>query len=111
MSEYRGGKRWHTFVVYVAFRTWFCFGVMRDPAYPTVKSCHTVRLTVRNLNKQSKLFSQGMVPVYVTQTAKKVSRLVTILPCTLTGQMSYLGDVDKQSASVYNWVPEVGKIA
>jgi hypothetical protein len=38
-------------------RTWFFFGLRGGPP-----SC-VVKFTVMNMNKQSKLFSQGMAPV------------------------------------------------
>ncbi len=49
----------------------FFFGIKRDAATFSdaglpPRSTHLIRLTVRNLNKQSKLFSQGMSPIVMT---------------------------------------------
>ena len=48
-------------------RTWFFFGVTKTQYTPGVdKKSYVLRLTFRNLNKQSKLFSQGMLPIFTT---------------------------------------------
>lgn len=58
-------------------RTWFFFGVRHDPAAPKSQAGFTseVTLTLRNLNKQSKLFSQGMAPVVCKAPAKGATPL------------------------------------
>jgi len=45
-------------------RTWFYFGLMGGPPGAVVK------FTMMNLNKQSKLFSQGMIPVFMLTPGK-----------------------------------------
>lgn len=49
----------------------FFFGIRRDlasfqSASLPAKSSHLLKLNVRNLNKQTKLFSQGMIPIWMT---------------------------------------------
>ena len=42
-------------------RTWFHFGIRDGPGLE--KTSYTLKFTFMNLNKQSKLFSQGMSPI------------------------------------------------
>ncbi len=66
----------------------FFFGIRRDPASflsstLPLKSSHLLRLNVRNLNKQSKLFSQGMSPIFMTvPLTAHGSQLQPPLSCT-----------------------------
>ena len=51
-------------------RTWFYFGVTRSQTPGVTPSSSSkkqdfIRLTFRNLNKQAKLFSQGMAPIFI----------------------------------------------
>lgn len=50
-------------------RTWFYFSVKGNLCYKTVK------FNIMNMNKQSKLYSQGMSPVYRVVPSKNVKWL------------------------------------
>jgi hypothetical protein len=58
-------------------RTWFYFGIRHcsngAPANLPSGPC-TLRLNIRNLNKQSKLFSQGMTPITVSVPLPKAAK-------------------------------------